>query len=289
MKTIVLKDGFGIDKLTITHAPSPNVAPGMILVKMKAVSLNYVDLLLVKGQLDPNIKPPFIPVSDGAGIVEKVGPGIKDFKPGDHVATTYIPEWIDGRYTPENSKFETRPGSGTSPGQLVEYKVFSNNELIKVLESLSFAESSTLPIAALTAWNALAYGKVKAGDTILLHGTGGVSIFALQFAKVVGAKVIITSSDDKKLARARELGADYLINYKQTPDWVSDVLTMTDGLGADVVVETEVIGVRFQFLQLKSRRRPTAMPDLPPSSSLHQDGQRVRRFRCAAVLQVCPP
>lgn len=238
MKTIVLKDGFGIDRLTLTQAPPPNVGLGMILVKMKAVSLNYVDLLLVKGQLNPNIRPPFIPVSDGAGIVEEVGSDIQDFKPGDHVATTYIPEWIDGRYTPQNSKFETRPGSGTSPGQLVEYKVFSNNELIKVSESLSFAESSTLPIAALTAWNALAYGKTKIGDTVLLHGTGGVSIFALQFAKAMGARVIITSSDDKKLAKACELGADYLINYKQTPDWISDVFTMTDGEGADVVVET---------------------------------------------------
>lgn len=238
MKTIVLKDGFGIDKLTLTQAPLPNVGLGMILVKMKAVSLNYVDLLLVKGQLNPDIKPPFIPVSDGAGIVEEVGPDIQDFKPGDHVATIYIPEWIDGRYTPQNSKFETRPGSGSSPGQLVEYKTFSNNQLVKVPESLSFAESSTLPIAALTAWNALAYGKTKAGDTVLLHGTGGVSIFALQFAKAIGARVIITSSDDNKLAKARELGADCLINYKQTPDWISDVFTMTDGEGADVVVET---------------------------------------------------
>lgn len=238
MKSVVLKDGFGIDKLTLTQTPSPKVAPGMILVKMKAVSLNYVDLLLVKGQLNPTIRPPFIPVSDGAGIVEEVGPDIKDFKPGDHVATTYIPQWIDGRYTAQNSRFETRPGSGTAPGQLVEYKLFRNNELIKVPEFLSFAESCTLPIAALTAWNALAYGKAKAGDTVLLHGTGGVSIFALQFAKAMGARVIITSSDDKKLTKARELGADCLINYKQTPDWISDVLTMTDGEGADVVVET---------------------------------------------------
>jgi len=238
MKSIVLKDGFGIDNLVISDAPTPHVGPGMILVKMKAVSLNYVDLLLVKGQLNPNIKPPFIPVSDGAGIVEEVGPDINDFKPGDHVATTYIPEWIDGRYTPENSRFESRPGSGTSPGQLVEYKLFRNNELIKVPNSLSFAESSTLPIAALTAWNALAYGKAKVGDTVLLHGTGGVSIFALQFAKAMGARVIITSSDDKKLENARALGADCLINYKQTPDWISDVLTVTDGEGTDVVVET---------------------------------------------------
>ncbi|MBI3562072.1 MAG: NAD(P)-dependent alcohol dehydrogenase [Gammaproteobacteria bacterium] len=238
MKSVVLKEGFGIDKLTLTHAPSPKLASGMILVKMKAVSLNYVDLLLVKGQLNPTIRPPFIPVSDGAGIVEEVGSDIKDFKPGDHVATTYIPQWIDGRYTAQNSRFETRPGSGTTPGQLVEYKLFRTNELIKVPEFLNFAESCTLPIAALTAWNALAYGKAKAGDTILLHGTGGVSIFALQFAKALGARVIITSSDDNKLTKARELGADCLINYKQTPEWISDVLTMTDSEGADVVVET---------------------------------------------------
>lgn len=238
MKSVVLKDGFGIDKLTLVDAPSPDVEPGMILVKMKAASLNYVDLLLVKGQLNPNIKPPFIPLSDGAGIIEKVGVDVVDFKPGDYVATTYIPEWIDGRYTPENSAFETRSGSGTSSGQLVEYKVFSNNELIKVPDSLNFAESSTLPIAALTAWNALVYGKAKTGDTILLHGTGGVSIFALQFAKALGAQVIITSSDDKKLERARKLGADYVINYKKTPDWIADVLAMTDGKGVDVVVET---------------------------------------------------
>jgi len=238
MKSIVLKDGFGIDKLSITNTLSPDVEPGMILVKIKAASINYVDLLIVKGQLNPNIKFPFIPLSDAAGIVEKIGTGIVDFEVGDHVATTYIPEWIDGRYTPENSKFETRPGLGTLSGQLVEHKVFRNNELIKVPKTLSFLESSTLPIAALTAWNALVYAKAKAGDTILLHGTGGVSIFALQFAKVIGAKVIITSSDDKKLDRARALGADHLINYKQTPNWISEVLAVTDGEGVDVIVET---------------------------------------------------
>jgi NADPH:quinone reductase-like Zn-dependent oxidoreductase len=238
MKLVVLKGGFGIGRLTPTDAPEPSVGPGNILVRIKAASLNYVDLLLVKGQLHPNIRPPFIPVSDGSGVVEEVGPGIKDFKPGDHVATTYIPEWNDGRYTPENSRFESRPGSGTSSGQLVEYKVFSKNELIKIPESLSFEEAATLPIAALTAWNALAYGRLKAGDTVLLHGTGGVSVFALQFAKAAGAKVIITSSNDKKLAMARELGADYLINYGQTPNWVSEVFTMTDAQGVDIVVET---------------------------------------------------
>lgn len=238
MKSIVLKDGFGIDNLTLVTAPQPKVGPGEILVNMKAAALNFVDLMLVKGQLRPDFKPPFIPVSDGAGIVEEVGAEVMDFKPGDHVATTYISKWLDGRYTREYSRLEVRPGSGTVPGQLVEQKTFRPAELIRVPESLRFTEASTLPIAAVTAWNALVYGKIKAGDTVLLHGTGGVSIFALQFAKAFGAKVIITSSDDRKLARASELGADFLINYKQTPDWISEVFAMTAEEGADVVVET---------------------------------------------------
>jgi len=238
MKLITLNSEYGVNNLTLTDAIPPKMVPGAILVKMKAASLNYVDLLLVKGQLNPDIKPPFIPVSDGAGIVEEVGLDVVDFKAGDHVVTTYIPDWVDGRYTPENSRFENRPGSGTSSGQLVEYKLFRSSELIKVSDSLTFAELSTLPIAALTAWNALAYGKVKAGDTVLLHGTGGVSIFALQFAKASGAKVIITSSSDKKLVQASVLGADHLINYRKKSSWVPEVLSMTDGEGADVVVET---------------------------------------------------
>lgn len=210
----------------------------MILVEMKAASLNYVDLLLVNGRLSPDIRPPFIPVSDGAGVVVEVAPGVEGFIPGDMVVTTYIPEWIDGRYTRQNARFETRPGSGMSPGQLIEYKLFRTNELIKFPETLSFVEASTLPIAALTAWNALRYARTKAGDSVLMHGTGGVSIFTLQFAKVMGARTIITSSDDGKLERARALGADFLVNYRKTPDWVSSVLEATNGEGADVVVET---------------------------------------------------
>lgn len=238
MKSIVLQNGYGIDELVVAQTSPPRVGPGEILVNMKAVSLNYVDLLLIKGELNPDITPPFIPLSDGAGIVEEVGAEVQDFAPGDHVVTTYIPAWTDGRYTPENSKFENRPGSGGTPGQLLEYKTFHKNELLKFPKSLSFAEAATLPIAALTAWNALAYAMTKAGDTVLLHGCGGVSIFALQFAKTMGAKVIITSSSDEKLSRAKKLGADDTINYKDRPNWIDDVLAITEGEGADVIVET---------------------------------------------------
>ncbi|UJX42949.1 NAD(P)-dependent alcohol dehydrogenase [Desulfovibrio sp. JY] len=238
MKSIMLRNGFGVENLTLAEMPKPEPEAGQILVKLKAASLNYVDLLLVKGQLDPNLRLPFIPVSDGSGIVEAIGAGVTGFAPGDRVATTYIPQWVDGRCTRENSRFETRPGSGTTPGQLLEYKVMQPNELIKIPAALRYAEAATLPIAGVTAWNALAYGKIKAGDTVLLHGTGGVSIFALQFAKAAGARVIITSGDDQKLAQAQELGADHLINSKQHPDWASAVVDITHGEGADIVVET---------------------------------------------------
>lgn len=238
MQSIILKDEFGIDKLTLIDSPKPHIGNNEILVNMKAASLNYVDLLLVRGEINPGISFPFIPLSDGAGVVEEVGSNVEDFVPGDQVVTTYIPEWLDGRYTSDNSKFETRPGSGSTPGQLIKYKAFHKNDLIKFPESLSFSEAATLPIAALTAWNALTYAKAKSGDTVLLHGTGGVSIFALQFAKVAGLKVIITSSDDNKLTQAKQLGADYLINYRHTTNWVNEVMQITDDQGVDVIVET---------------------------------------------------
>lgn len=238
MKSMVLEGGFGIDRLALTETAAPEIGPRDILVSMKAASLNYVDLLLVKGALNPEISPPFIPVADGAGVVEEIGGEVRAYRPGDRVVTTYIPQWLDGRYTPENSQFSSRPGSGTSPGQLVERKIFNENELIGFPASLSFAKASTLPIAAMTAWNGLAYAEAKAGDTVLLHGTGGVSIFALQFAKAAGLRVIITSSKDTKLARASELGADHLINYRRSPNWVAEVLEITDGKGVDLVVET---------------------------------------------------
>jgi len=238
MQSIVLKETFGVDQLQSIQTPTPKVGPQEILVKMEAVALNYVDLLLINGELNPDLSLPFVPASDGAGRVEAVGSHVAEFEPGDRVVTTYIPDWIDGRYTVRNSRFETRPGMGMRPGQLTEYKSFRAHELIKVPSFLSAAEAATLPIAALTAWNALSYSAAKPGDTVLLHGTGGVSIFALQFAKAAGLQVIITSSSDHKLAKAEALGADHRINYRQQPDWVGEVLAATAGEGVDLVVET---------------------------------------------------
>jgi NADPH:quinone reductase-like Zn-dependent oxidoreductase len=238
MKAIALQNGFGIDQLRSVEQTVPAPASGHVLVKLEAVSLNYVDLLVIKGLLNSDLPLPYIPVSDGAGTVEQVGNGIATFQPGDKVVTTFIPDWLDGQPTETKTSYLTRQGLGAVPGQLAEYKVFSVNQLVHAPANLSAVEAATLPIAGLTAWNALKYGNLQAGETVLLHGTGGVSIFALQFAKARGARVIITSSSDDKLQRARRLGADFLINYKTTPDWEAVVHRATDGNGANVVVET---------------------------------------------------
>lgn len=237
MKAIQLRDGFGIDQLQMSeHAqPSPSPGKGEVLVKLEAVSLNYVDLLVIKGLLNPSLPLPYIPVCDGA--VEQVGEGSTVFQVGDRVATVFMPDWLRGKPTSKMVAFDTRPGLGVTSGQLVEYKVFREHELIPSPDHLSTAEAATLPIAALTAWNALSYGNLQAGNTVLLHGTGGVSIFALQLAKAQGAKVIITSSNEDKLARAHRLGADLTIHSKNISNWDAIALDFTNGEGVDLVVE----------------------------------------------------
>jgi NADPH:quinone reductase-like Zn-dependent oxidoreductase len=238
MRYVSVNKSFGVENLSIGSGPEPKPSDDEILVRMKAASLNYVDLAVVSGRLDPDIRIPFIPVADGAGMVEELGKNVQGFKPGDKVSTLYIPSWSGGRYKPEHTTMAVRPGAGAVPGQLSEYKVFRAHELIRLPASLNFVEASTLPIAGLTAWNALAYGRIKAGDTVLLHGTGGVSIFALQFAKMFGARVIITSSDNSKIERAVSLGADFTINYKDHGDVSEEVMRITDHQGVDLVVET---------------------------------------------------
>jgi NADPH:quinone reductase-like Zn-dependent oxidoreductase len=238
MKAIELRNGFGIENLQLTEQPKPQPAEGEVIVKMEAVSLNYVDLLVVKGLLTPKLSLPYIPVADGAGVVEEIGEKVAAFKPGDRVATTFIPNWLDGKPTRQTTDFSTRPGLGNLPGQLSEYKCCNVNQIIYSPANLSSLEASTLPIAGLTAWNALQYGNLQTGETVLLHGTGGVSIFALQFAKARGARVIITSSSDKKLKQTQNLGSDLIINYKATPDWEESINRFTQGNGVNLIVET---------------------------------------------------
>jgi NADPH:quinone reductase-like Zn-dependent oxidoreductase len=206
-----------------------------VAVAIKAVSLNFRDLLVSQNSYFCPISDGLVPCSDGAGEVVAVGKNVRSLEVGDRVATLFFPNWQGG--SPEPSSLAGAPG-GESGGALTERFASEEAGVIKLPHSLSYAEAATLPTAAVTAWNSLfVVGDLKPGQTVLLLGTGGVSIFALQFAKAAGAQVIITSSSDAKLARAKQLGADHGINYKTHPDWEREVLGFTAGRGVDVVIE----------------------------------------------------
>jgi NADPH:quinone reductase-like Zn-dependent oxidoreductase len=246
MRVIELQDAFGIDHLKLTERPDPALGPGQVLVRMRAFSLNYRDLLLVKGQYNPRLKFPFVPLSDGAGEVVAVGAGVARFKPGDRVAGAFMQRWVEGELTEAKAKSAL---GGAIPGVAAEQMVFEERGLVAVPTHLSFEEAATLPCAAVTAWNALvAAGGIKAGDSVLIQGTGGVSLFALQFARLLGARVIATSSSDAKLARVRELGASDGINYKETPEWGNQVRELT-GVGVDHIVEVGGAGTLGESLR----------------------------------------
>jgi NADPH:quinone reductase-like Zn-dependent oxidoreductase len=204
---------------------------------MKAFSLNYRDLLVVNGvgRWKPSLTR--IPLSDGVGVVAAAGSGVSRVKPGDRVAPIFYPKWLDGRVA--SDKMGQALGGAVADGVLAEYTLFEETSVVRVPEHLSDDEAAALPCAAVTAWNAVVeVGKIKPGDTVVVLGTGGVAIFALQFARLLGARVIITSSSDEKLERAKQLGAAAVVNYKTTADWSKAVVELTGGLGADYVVDT---------------------------------------------------
>jgi NADPH:quinone reductase-like Zn-dependent oxidoreductase len=237
---------FGIHNLEVKERPVPELSRGQVLVKVHAVSLNYRDLLVVTGKYNPKLALPRIPCSDGAGEVTAVGEGVTRVKPGQRVAGIFMQNWIDG--APEAAKQRGALG-GDIDGMLSEYAVLHEDGLVDVPEHLSWEEAATLPCAAVTAWNAVVHaGEIKAGDTVVIQGTGGVSIFALQFAKLVGARVLGTSSSDEKLQRAHTLGLDAGVNYKRE-DWPKWVLDETGGRGADLVVEVGGAGTFAQSLK----------------------------------------
>jgi NADPH:quinone reductase-like Zn-dependent oxidoreductase len=224
----------GLDALTVSTVREPEPGHGEIMMRVRAVSLNYRDLIYGKGQ-NPALSYPFIPVSDGAGEVVAIGTGVNRIKVGDRVAATFFQDWQAGEISKTTMKSAL---GGEINGMLSEYVVLNQNGVVLLPKHLTFKEGATLPCAALTAWHALnTKGNLRAGQTVLILGTGGVSIFALQFAKLHGARVIITSSRDEKLAQARALGADEAINYQSTPDWEKEVYHLTDGVGVDHVVE----------------------------------------------------
>ena len=224
----------GLDNLKVIEANDPGQpGAGEIRVRLHASSLNYHDYLVVTGQFPAENGR--IPMSDGAGVVEAVGEGVTDFAVGDNVVSCFFPDWQDGPATV--SDFARVPGDGID-GYAREAVVVPSTWFTKAPKGYSHAEAATLTTAGLTAWRALVVnGQLKAGDTVLVMGTGGVSIFALQLAKAMGATVIATSSSDEKLERVRALGADHTLNYKTTPEWGQAVLELTGGRGVDHVIE----------------------------------------------------
>jgi NADPH:quinone reductase-like Zn-dependent oxidoreductase len=226
---------FGIDELALVEREKPVPGAGEVLVKIHAASLNYRDLRMVQGTYNPKLKMPIVPFSDGAGEVVQVGEAVTRFKVGDRVCQIFMQGWLDGEV--DYAKARTALG-GDIDGVLREFAVFSEEGLVAIPDHLSYEEAATLPCAAVTAWHALVgSGNLKAGDTVLTLGTGGVSIFALQFAKALGATVISTSSSDEKLEHAKRLGADHTINYKTHEDWDNVVKEITGKRGVDHVVE----------------------------------------------------
>lgn len=226
---------FGIDKLALTEVDKPMPREGEVLVRLRATSLNYRDVMMVEGTYNPRLKLPLVPFSDGAGEVVEIGEGVTRWKGGDRVCPIFMQGWFDGEL--DYAKWKTTLG-GNLDGCLREFAVFHEDGLVRIPRHLSFEEAACLPCAGVTAWNALMIsGGLKAGETVLVQGTGGVSIFALQFAKLTGAEVFVMSSSDEKLACAKRLGADHLINYRRHENWDDVVLEMTHKRGADHIVE----------------------------------------------------
>jgi len=235
MKAYEIRDGFGLDNLVACERPDPTPGPFQVRVRVQATSLNQRDLMMVEGRYNPRQKLPLIPNSDGAGRVDAVGSGVTRVKVGDRVMGVFSQAWLAG--APSRAA-QTRTLGGPLDGALADTMLLHEDGVVLTPAHLSDEEAATLPCAAVTAWSALVtYGGLKAGDTVLVQGTGGVSIFGLQLARMLGARVILTSSRDDKLEKARALGAHEVINYVTTPDWDKAARALTGGMGVDHVVE----------------------------------------------------
>ena len=245
---------FGLENLKMVERPEPVPGPGEVLIELGAASLNYRDMLMVAGRYNPNIKLPLVPLSDGAGTVLETGSEVRSLQKGDRVACVFTPDWESG--LPEKAALRATLG-GPLDGTLRERMALPEKGLVKIPDHLSFEEAAALPCAGLTAWSALVtYGtgyrehngaergiappdpvESLKGQWVLVQGTGGVSIFALQMARLLGARVIATSGEDEKMERLRELGAEHVINYNTTPDWDQKALEITERRGVDNVIE----------------------------------------------------
>jgi len=225
---------FGIDSLELVERPTPQPGPGDVVVKILAASFNFRDLLMTKGLYNPKLRLPRIPCSDGSGEIVSVGEGVTRWKVGDRVAGIFMQNWLDGAPTPAKTKGAL---GGDIDGTLAEYVLLKESGLVAIPDGLSFEEAATLPCAAVTAWNALAYGDLSPDSTVLIQGTGGVSIFVLQFAKARGLRVLGISSSAAKLDRAADLGLDEGFDYGANSEWDHWVLDQTDGQGVDLIVD----------------------------------------------------
>lgn len=235
MKAWLLND-FGLNNLVPGEVDTPVPKPGELLVKVGAVSLNFRDKAIVDGIYEPHKVPkPLIPVSDAAGTVVAVGEGVSRFALGDRVNSHLYSRWLDGLPGPDEPDYCF---GSPLPGGLAEYMIIHEDSAVAAPDNMSDEEAATLPIAALTAWYALVdFGRIEAGQTILVQGTGGVSVFAAQIATALGAKVIVTSSQDANVAALKEMGAVAGVNYRSHPEWAEEVLKLTDGKGVDLLLD----------------------------------------------------
>ncbi len=242
MKAIRLTDSFSLKNLKLVNIDLPPLKEDEVLVEIKARSLNYRDYLMISGKYNPNQKLPFIPLSDGAGTIIEIGNSVENIKVGDSVINLFALNWFDG--APPQDMFCYTLG-GPLNGTWSEYRIFHKNEIVVYPSYLNFSEASTLPCAALTAYNSLiTYGKIEPSNTILVIGTGGVSMFAIQIALKLGCEVIVLSGSESKIEFLQKIGVDStkIINYKKHPHWYKQVLQLTNNKGVDLVVEVGGVG-----------------------------------------------
>jgi NADPH:quinone reductase-like Zn-dependent oxidoreductase len=241
-----IESEFGFDNLKMLERDVPKPGHEQVLVRIRAASVNYRDLLMISGKYSRNLPLPLTPLSDGAGEIVEIGEGVSRWKPSDRVAGIFFQKWLGGKIDENAAKSAL---GGAVDGVLAEFVVFHEEGLVAVPQHLSYEEASTLPCAAVTAWNALTSGGLTCGQSVLTLGTGGVSTFALQFAKAAGARVITTSSSEEKLARVMDMGASDGVNYRIVPDWEKRVIELTEGIGVDLVVEVGGAGTLGKSLR----------------------------------------
>jgi NADPH:quinone reductase-like Zn-dependent oxidoreductase len=233
MKYFEIAEPKGIESIKLKEGAVPKPGPGQVLIRVHAVSINYRDLAIATGHYGRGAKKPLIPLSDGAGEVVEIGKGVKRVRTGDRVAGIFMQDWIAGEMIPA---YQESALGGAVDGMLAEYVVLDQKGVVPLPPHLSFEEGASLPCAAVTAWHALIESGLRPGATVLVLGTGGVSIFALQFAKLAGARVIVTSKSDAKIERAKRLGASGGVNYTTHASWGDKVLELSGG-GVDQVIE----------------------------------------------------